>query len=67
MQPLEQCKDPLLILGLDADAVVAYAERPRCGRLRCRDMHPRRFVRVVELDGIGDQVLEYLAQLSRIT
>src|SRR5437870_520620 len=66
MEPLEQGEDPLLILRLDADAVIAHAEEPLATLTHSRDMHSRRLIGPVELDAIGDQVLEQLAQLNGV-
>src|SRR5437868_91030 len=66
VQPLEQGEDPFLVLRLDADAVIANTERPRTEVACGRNVHLRCFVRAVELDPVGDQVLKQLAELSRI-
>ena len=66
VKPLEQREDTLLVLRLDADAVVIHTEKPRAVLPRGRDMYSRRFIRPVELDAVGDQVLKQLAELSRI-
>ena len=66
VESLEQREDPLLILRLDADAIVAHTERPHATLAHCRDVHVRRFIWAVELDAVGDQVLKQLAELSRI-
>src|SRR5437899_7504305 len=66
VQPLEQSKNPLLVLRLDADPIVSHAKCRGAMVPRGGDLHERRFTRAVELDAVGDQVLKQLAELSRI-
>ena len=57
VQALEDDKDALGILGIDADAVVADGKDPFTSLLFSRDMNPGRLL-TAELDGVADQVLK---------
>ena len=58
VQALEDDEDPVGVLGVDADAVVGHGELPALAVAARRDAHQRRLV-AVELDRVGDQVLEH--------
>ena len=51
---------------LDADAVVADGEAPGIAFALSREVHPRRLL-ASELDRVGDQVLEELAELGGVS
>src|ERR1700732_1136423 len=63
MQPLKQDKNPVEMLTINSQAVVLDGKYPLLPAvLAGGDMHARDFCAVV-LDGIPDEVLEYLGQL----
>jgi hypothetical protein len=66
VEALEELEDPLPILGLDTDPVVAYAELPAILNLSCLDLDPRS-VLARELDAVANEVLEELNELPCIT
>src|SRR5262249_22521535 len=59
VQPLEHHEDPLEVLRLDADAVVANRDLAGLAAVVDRDVDLRRRLRA-ELERVADQVLEYL-------
>ena len=66
MQTLKKPKDFLLVLGVDADAVVADSENPVSVLALGRDMHDGRPVRAAVFDGVADEVLEQLLQMRAV-
>src|ERR1700686_5227771 len=63
MQPLEKDKNPVEMPTINSQAVVLDGKSPFVPAvLFSRDMHARDFCAVV-LDGIPEEVLEYLDQL----
>src|SRR5687767_2352591 len=66
MQPLEQTKNPVKVLRIDADPVVLDRKQPlRSGILDGADMDLRDGVAVI-LDRVADEVLKQLNQLRFI-
>jgi hypothetical protein len=66
MQPLEDLKDPVRILRIEADSVVADGKEPiRRAALR-RDFDFRRDIGLPKLDGISEQVLHHLSHLHLV-
>src|SRR5579872_7015419 len=64
VQPLKEHKNAFNVLRLDANPVVAYAERPVIvGRTR-RHLHDRRETWFLELDCVCDEILEELVELT---
>ncbi len=66
VQALKDDKDALEILGVDANAIVTHGKFPFLFPILHGNVHPRRFIRLVELKGIADQILEQLHQLGFI-
>src|ERR1700690_4172530 len=66
MQPLEYFKDPLVILGVDSDAVVADGKGPFVPVALRRDVDDWGCVAAV-FESIADQVLHQLDQLRAVT
>src|SRR5690242_12190124 len=66
VQPLEEHKDTFNILRLDANPVVADAERAGSVGASGRYMHHGRETRLLELDGVGDQILKELVELQTV-
>ena len=62
MQALENPEDLLLILGVDADAVVTHGEYPMSGLLIDPNMHDGRPFRAAVFYGVANEVLEQLLQ-----
>ena len=65
MQALEDHEDPVAVLRVDADAVVAHDEVPAAVFTRGRDVDDRRRF-AAELHGVADEVLEQLLELRRV-
>src|SRR5881394_390729 len=65
MEPLEELEDPLAVLGIDTDPVVADREDPLRLRAPRRDVHPGGGG-AAELDRVRDQVLEELDHLQAL-
>ena len=65
METLEHLEDPFAVLGRDPDAVVGNEELPAARCLTAADGHVRGFA-VLELDPVGDEVLENLAEQHRV-
>jgi hypothetical protein len=63
VQPLKHLEDPLGVLRLNADAVIADGEQPALRMLRGGHRHPRRLI-AMELDGVADEVLKELHELA---
>jgi hypothetical protein len=66
MQTLEDHEDPVKILRVDADSVIANAQLPSSLLAPGRDMNSGCFVRPPELDSIAEQILEELRQLRSV-
>src|SRR6476660_5713182 len=69
VQALEDHEDLVLVLLVDADAVVAAGELPDVrvpGRTSGRDVHPRR-VLPPELHTVGDEILQQLDEKAVVT
>jgi hypothetical protein len=66
MQTFEKAKDSLLILRIDADAVIADSKNPVSTPALGRDMHFWRPVRAAVLDRVADQVLKQLLQMRGV-
>src|ERR1051325_7300685 len=62
---LKNHEDAIVVLRLDANAVVSDAENPAAVLLRRRDVDAR-WLRGPELDGIGHQVLKDVFELARV-
>src|SRR6267142_616639 len=63
VEALEHAEDPLAVAGLDANAVVGHTEPPLVLRPFRRDGNFRDHPGGHELQGVGGEVLEDLAQL----
>src|SRR5438477_4084414 len=66
VQALEEHKDTFNVLRLDANPVVAHAERAVSACGAGRYMHHGRETRLLELDGVGDQILKELVELQTV-
>src|SRR5208283_1042016 len=65
VQALENLENPLGILRLDADAVVAHGKEPAAGLLLDTDVDFRRAL-AAELESVADQVLKQLHDLRGV-
>src|SRR5947207_11340852 len=66
VEPAEHLENALGVALLDADAVVAYDDVPLTRLVDALDANLRRDVVARELDRVGDQVLQQLADLGRV-
>jgi hypothetical protein len=66
METLEKAKDLLLVLGIDADAVVAYGKDPVSILALGCDMHFRRPFWTAIFDCVADEILEQLLQMCPV-
>jgi hypothetical protein len=58
MQPLKNDEYAFLVLFFNANAVIAEPEMPVTVFAYGRDLYTRRYARLLEFDGIADQVLK---------
>src|SRR3954454_9040920 len=65
VQALEDDEDPLVVLGVDPDAVVGHGEAPGAVVALGADRDARGLV-AAELDRVADQVLEHQPQQRRV-
>ena len=65
VQPLEDLEDPLIILRVNANAVVAHREDPAPLRSLGADMNLRGLL-AMELKGVANQVLKKLSDLAGV-
>lgn len=66
MQPLKKTKDALLVLRLDAEAVIIDAEKPVAVLTLRRNAHNRGNARPVVFNGVTYEILEKLLKLRRL-
>ena len=66
MQPFEQPKNTLSVLGLNADAVIAHREQPALVPPLGCDIHNPASLRASVLDGIAYEVLKQLLQVRSV-
>ena len=66
IEPLEQAEDFIGILRRKADTVILNRNEPHLPLLLCLNLDARYLPRRLIFKRIGDQVLEDLAQLSRV-
>src|SRR6266496_415664 len=66
VQPLEDDEDPVQILRVDADPVVAHLEAPLLAMGDGGDVDRRRLAGPAELDGVSNEVLEHLAEAAGV-
>src|SRR3954468_13455991 len=66
VQAPEHLEDALGVSLLDSDAVVAYDDVPSAGVVDALDAYLGCHVVACELDGIGDEVLQQLADLGGV-
>ena len=64
MKAFEYSKDVLLVLWVDPDPVILNRKAPRRALIVGLDVDAR-WIFVAILEGIADQILEYLLQMSR--
>src|SRR5580658_6945295 len=63
MEPLENTEDYLLVMGIDADAVVPHREAPRGALAGGRDVDFGRIFRSI-FECVADEILKYLLQVG---
>ena len=66
VQAAENLKDPLVVVRVDADAVVVHGDRPLFAVLLCRNVYAGWLFAVI-LQSVANQVLQQVRQLRRVT